>query len=168
MSDRFDRLFRSARVLPIVVMLVTLAMTSVTTVHAQTEVGAIAGVVLDPDTKAVVAAGIVIRNEGTGDVRTTTTDGTGRFSASGLPPGVYTIEVGAPGFDIVQRSGVQVAAGTSQDIPMQLSIANIAETVTVSAALPAAAVAAPSQGSLTARSAESMISNEYIRNNTST
>ena len=37
----------------------------------------------------------------------------------------------------------------------------------MSAALPAAAVAAPSQGSLTARSAQSLISNEYIRNYTS-
>ena len=46
-------------------------------------------------------------------------------------------------------------------------MANITETVTVSTALPAAAVAAPSQGSLTARSAQSLISNEYIRNYTS-
>ena len=37
----------------------------------------------------------------------------------------------------------------------------------MSAALPAAAVAAPSQASLTARSAQSLISNEYIRNYTS-
>ena len=37
----------------------------------------------------------------------------------------------------------------------------------MSVALPAAAVAAPSQGSLTARSAQSLISNEYIRNYTS-
>jgi iron complex outermembrane receptor protein len=50
---------------------------------------------------------------------------------------------------------------------MRLSVANIAETVTVSAALPEAAVAAPSQSSLTARSAQSLISPEYIRNYTS-
>ena len=37
----------------------------------------------------------------------------------------------------------------------------------VSTALPEAAVAAPSQGSLTARSAQSLISNEFIRNYTS-
>jgi iron complex outermembrane receptor protein len=50
---------------------------------------------------------------------------------------------------------------------VKLTVANITETVTVSAALPAAAVAAPSQASLTARSAQSLISNEYIRNYTS-
>ena len=59
------------------------------------------------------------------------------------------------------------ANGNAEEITIKLSIANISESVTVSVALPAAAVAAPSQGSLTARSAQSLISNEYIRNYTS-
>src|SRR6185436_10384110 len=62
---------------------------------------------------------------------------------------------------------VQLTAGASQDVAIRLSVANVTETVTVSAALPAAAAAAPSQASLTARSAQSLISNEYIRNYTS-
>ena len=84
-----------------------------------------------------------------------------------LRPGPYTIEVAVPGFEIVRRNGVQVTTGKPEDISIRLSVANITETVTVSAALPAAAVAAPSQASLTARSAQSLISNEYIRNYTS-
>ncbi len=72
-----------------------------------------------------------------------------------------------PGFEIVRRSGIRASLGTPEDLTIGLSVANISETVTVSTALPAAAVAAPSQGSLTARSAQSLISAEYIRNYTS-
>src|SRR5471030_278267 len=108
--------------------------------------------------QAAGAAGVIV---------TTTTDGRGQFSARDLAPGSYAVEVFVPGFDTVRRAGLQVTAGAATTVSIQLTIAQIAETVTVSTALPAAAVAAPSQGSLTARSAESLISNEYIRNYTS-
>jgi iron complex outermembrane recepter protein len=152
----------------IAALLLLVLVVSSATARAQSDpaAGTIAGVVLDPDAKAVVGAGIIIRNETTGDTQTAVTDGSGHFSVSRLRTGPYTVEVGVPGFDIVRRNGIQVV-GNTQEISIQLSIANIAETVTVSTALPAAAVAAPSQASLTARSAQSLISNEYIRNYTS-
>ena len=130
-------------------------------------VGEIAGSVMDPDAKAVVDAAVLVRGETTGEVHATATDGRGRFSVPGLAPGVYTVEVAVPGFDIVRQIMVRVDAGKADDLTFQLTVANITETVTVSAALPGAAVAAPSQGSLTARSAQSLISNEYIRSYTS-
>jgi len=128
---------------------------------------AIAGSVLDPDGKVVVDAIVLVRNEDSQESRATTTDGAGRFTSPGLKAGTYSVELAVPGFDIVRRNGVTVAEGKTLELPIQLSVANVAETVTVSAALPLAAVAAPSQGSLTARSAQSLISNEYIRNYTS-
>ena len=128
------------------------------------------GVVTDPEGKAVVNATVLIRNEATAagaDPRTTMTDATGRFAVTGLLPGGYTIEVAVPGFDLVERNGVVVSATGGEEIAIRLTVANISETVTVSAALPEAAVAAPSQSSLTARSAQSLISPEYIRSYTS-
>src|SRR5258705_4256534 len=128
------------------------------------------GFVTDPEGKAVVNATVLIRNEAStasADLRTTMTDATGRFAISGLLPGAYTIEVAVPGFDLVERNGVVVSASGGDEIAIRLTVANISETVTVSAALPEAAVAAPSQSSLTARSAQSLISPEYIRSYTS-
>src|SRR5258705_295730 len=128
------------------------------------------GVVTDPEGKAVVNATVLIRNEASlasADPRTTMTDATGRFAVSGLLPGAYKIEVAVPGFDLVERNGVVVSATGGEEIAIRLTVANISETVTVSAALPEAAVAAPSQSSLTARSAQSLISPEYIRSYTS-
>ena len=129
--------------------------------------GTLAGAVLDPDGKTVVGAPVVIRNEASGEIRTTITNGAGQFSAANLSAGSYAIELFVPGFETVRRTASPSASGRLEEVAIRLSVANISETVTVSAALPAAAVAAPSQASLTARSAQSLISNEYIRNYTS-
>jgi len=99
------------------------------------------GVVSDPEGKAVVNATVLIRNEASpasADPRTTMTDATGRFAVSGLLPGAYTIEVAVPGFDLVERNGVVVSATGGEEIAIRLTVANISETVTVSAALPEA------------------------------
>jgi iron complex outermembrane receptor protein len=136
-------------------------------IAAQAAGAALGGKVLDPDAKVVVNAAIIIRNEATNEIKTTATDSVGHFSVTGITPGLYTVEVAVPGFEIVRRTAVRAADGVIEDLSIKLSVANISETVTVSTALPAAAAAAPSQGSLTARSAESLISNEYIRNYTS-
>src|SRR5262245_8086809 len=129
--------------------------------------GTVAGAVLDPDGKAVVGAPVLARNDTSGDTRTTTTDGTGHFSIANLIPGSYGIEVFVPGFDTVRRTGIQLTGANTVELAIRLNVANITESVTVSAALPAAAVAAPSQASLTARSAQSLISAEYITSYTS-
>jgi iron complex outermembrane recepter protein len=136
-------------------------------VFAQTGSATLAGSVTDPDSKAVVAAAILVRNESSSETRTTTTDGAGHFAVSNLAPGVYAVQVFVPGFETIRRENVQVAAGRVEEIAFRLTLANVSESVTVSAALPEAAVAAPSQASLTARSAQSLISNEFIRNYTS-
>src|SRR5262245_51943660 len=110
------------------------------------------GVVTDPEGKAVANATVLIRNEAIpADVRSTMTDPSGRFAVTGLLPGAYIVEVAVPGFDVVERTGVAVSATGAEEISNRLTVANISETVTVSAALPEAAVAAPSQSSLMAR-----------------
>jgi iron complex outermembrane receptor protein len=155
------------RLVSVLALLLAVPASSIATAQSKSASPTLAGVVLDPDAKAVVDAAIVIRNEATGTVRTTTSDRTGHFAVADLAAGPYTIEVAVPGFDIVRRSGLELSADRAEEVSIRLTVANISESVTVSAALPAAAVAAPSQASLTARSAQSLISNEYIRNYTS-
>jgi len=133
---------------------------------AQAGTGTLAGAILDPDGKAVVAASVVIRNETGREMRTAVTDGSGHFSVAGLLEGSYALEVFVAGFETVRRNAV-VTSDRTEEIAVKLTVANITESVTVTAALPAAAVAAPSQASLMAHSAQSLISNEYIRNYTS-
>lgn len=124
------------------------------------------GVILDPDQKAVANAAIVVRNEATGVIRAVVSDSKGHFTAE-VPPGTYSLEVAAGGFVTQQRNGIHVAAGKTENVALTLSVAGLNEQVTVSEALPKAARTAPSQGSLAARSAESVVSDSFIRNYTS-
>jgi iron complex outermembrane recepter protein len=136
--------------------------------RAQSPTGALAGSVLDPDGKPIANAAIVLRHEGAGAnataTRTTVSDGTGRFSADALPVGTYAIEVSAEGFASLRRGGVQVLDGRPQNVSFTLTIAALNEQLTVSGVTSEAAATAPSQGSLTARSAQSQISGAFIQN----
>ena len=121
-----------------------------------------AGTVLDAAGNALPNATVLIKHASSDFSRTLKTDGTGRFSASGLPGGLYSVEVSAPGFSTVMREGLE--ASVSHDLSFTLSVATLNQTVTVEAAISRAAEAAPSQASLDARSAQSLISPTYIRN----
>ena len=127
----------------------------------------ISGTVLDPDGKVVPNATVVVTNDLTNVARNLTTTEEGRFSAPGLPVGAYTIEVTAPGFASAHSTGLKLAANGLENISIALSVAAISEEVTVSEFMPLAATLAPSQSSLDARSAQSVISPEYIQNFTS-
>ncbi len=131
------------------------------------DMATIEGAVVDPDGKAIVNAAVVVRNVLTGDVRAAVTDQAGRFAIDLLTVGKYEVEASAPGFATDRRADVQASAGKPITLQIHLSVGRFTEQVTVSAALPAAAASAPSQGSLTARSAQSLISGEFIRNYTS-
>jgi iron complex outermembrane receptor protein len=137
--------------------------------HAQipsADMATIEGRVLDPDGKSIVNAAVVVRHALTGDVRATVTDTAGHFVIDLLTVGRYEVEASAPGFATDRRTDVQISAGTPASLEFQLSIGRLTEQITVSAALPAAAASATSQGSLMARSAQSLISGEFIRNYT--
>lgn len=125
------------------------------------------GTVVDPEGKAVTNAAVILRNEATNTTQALTTDESGHFAATNLQPGLYAVEVSAGGFATVRRSGIRIARGETQNLPIRLALAGVNEQVTVSAALPAAAKSAPSQGSLTSRSAQSIINDSFIRNDTS-
>jgi hypothetical protein len=124
----------------------------------------ISGAVVDPDGKVVPAASVSIKNDFSAAVRTITTDSAGRFEASGLPVGSYTIEVTAPGFKTARSAGLRLAANGLENISVALTVAGVSEEATVSEFLPLAATLAPSQSSLDARSAESVISPHQQRN----
>ena len=159
---------RSGKVF-LAVSLLFLVSTSRAVLSAQTmsDMATIEGTVVDPDGKAIVNAAIVARNTLSGDVRATVTDAGGRFVVDLLIVGSYEVEASAPGFATARREAVQISAGKPIRVAFNLTIGQLTEQVTVSAALPAAAAMAVSQGSLTARSAQSLISGEFIRNYTS-
>ena len=126
----------------------------------------VSGVILDSQGKVVQNATVTIKNDLSGAVHTDTTGADGRFSESGLPVGTYTIEVSAAGLAGTRSGRLQLAANGLENMSISLKVANVTQTVDVAATefLPLAATLAPSQSSLDARSAQSVISPEYIQN----
>ncbi|MEJ7711002.1 MAG: carboxypeptidase-like regulatory domain-containing protein [Pyrinomonadaceae bacterium] len=59
--------------------------------------GAIGGVIKDPQEAVVPNASVTIRNEGTNQENTATSDSEGRFRAVQLPPGNYSVVTNAQG-----------------------------------------------------------------------
>ena len=83
----------------------------------------LSGVVTDPTGAAIPEAAVTIKNAGTGAMRTSATDGAGRYRESGLPPGRFDIRVAKKGFADETLTGISLAAGpeTTVDIKMRRS-----------------------------------------------
>jgi hypothetical protein len=69
-------------------------------------------------------------------VRTATTDGTGQYRLTQLPPGTYTMTVSLTGFSTVKREGIEVTGSGVIPINVALRVGAVAETVTVTGETP--------------------------------
>jgi hypothetical protein len=78
----------------------------------------LSGTIVDPHGNGVANATVSIRSEAGGSPHTVTTDDQGRFAATQLTPGRYTVEVSANGFTSATRKAVQIDGS-----PVSLSIA---------------------------------------------
>jgi hypothetical protein len=103
---------------------------------AQSETtGGLSGQIVDQSGGAVARATIAIVRVETGFRRTVQSDTEGRYSFPQVQPGLYRIEVEAPGFERVQES-VTVALGRTETVTLTLPIAGLTASVSVSAEPP--------------------------------
>jgi iron complex outermembrane recepter protein len=138
-----------------------------TALHAQVT-SSIEGTVLDTQGKGVVNSEVTARNSTTGAPKVVDTDANGHYSIGGLPAGTYTVEAIGSGFAAGSKTGIVLAEGQTQQVPLTLTISAVAEQITVNAGIDSiAAETAPSGGFIEERSAQSLISSTYIKNFTS-
>src|SRR5579872_4490019 len=126
--------------------------------------GTVSGNVFDQAGKAIASASVEIRNESTGASRAVSADAEGKFSAADIPPGSYSIRVSAPGFALTTRSGGQLNAGATLEVPITMSVESVATSVTVNETISMAAATAPSGNTLEALSARTEVSQDFIQN----
>ena len=69
-------------------------------------------------------------------VRSATTDGTGQYRITELPPGTYSITFALSGFTTVKRGGVSVSGTGVIPINVELGVGTLSETITVSGQAP--------------------------------
>jgi outer membrane receptor protein involved in Fe transport len=94
--------------------------------------GAISGRVVDPDAAAVEGA-LVRVTSSNGLERVAVTERDGSFEFEGLPVGDWLLEVRAQGFGTVTLDGLTTKGDGTKDLEVRLSIAAVAEEVTVTA-----------------------------------
>ena len=84
---------------------------------AQQLTGTISGTAYDQSGAVVPQANVVLKNEASGDVRTSVTDNDGHFAITAVQPGTYSITVSAQGFSSWQENGIAMSTGDSRDVP---------------------------------------------------
>lgn len=131
--------------------------------------GSIQGTVTDPKGQTVNAAVVTVKADGKTDVRKTSTNGEGQFTVTGLASGTYTVEISGAGFSLATRKGVSVGSEPTPAISVTLTLASVAEEVTVNSedVNSVANQLSPVKALMDAGSARTEITNSYIREFTS-
>src|SRR5579862_1843026 len=112
-----------------------LCLTGIGVASAQTPTGSIIGVVRDPSSASVAAAGVRVLSISTGLVRTIATSTTGGYGIQVLPAGQYEVSVEASGFKRAVRR-VAVEAGETTTTDFKLTLGDAKDSVTVDDATP--------------------------------
>jgi hypothetical protein len=68
--------------------------------------------------------------------RTVVSDGAGRYSATSLRPGTYTVTFTLPGFGTVKREGVELTSDFTATVNAEMKVGTLEETITVTGESP--------------------------------
>ncbi|PWT90886.1 MAG: hypothetical protein C5B55_09045 [Blastocatellia bacterium] len=114
-----------------VLVLLTVALSSLTALGQGGSTGSISGTVLDPKGAVVAGAAVVVKNAATNQESTTQTSGDGTFNVPTLTAGTYTATITASGFKQAVVTEIKVDVGKPSSINVELEIGSANETVTV-------------------------------------
>jgi hypothetical protein len=102
---------------------------------AQQQQGAIFGTVTDETGAVVPGATVEISGPSLIGTQTAITNDEGTYRFPALPPGTYSIRVTMPGFGAWNQSGTTLNVGRTLKIDVRMKVADIAESVEVSASV---------------------------------
>ena len=103
---------------------------------AQATGSSLTGSITDPTGAIISGAKVTVTNEDTGVAVSTQSNTTGLYRVAPLSPGSYSVDVQASGFQRLQRRGVTVQISQTVQLDLTLTVGNITETVSVTAAAP--------------------------------
>jgi hypothetical protein len=115
-------------------MLAALAGILVPAAHAQFG-ASLSGTVQDPSDAVIKGATVKLTNNATQVTATVTTNDTGFYSFSELPPGDYSVVVTASGFKTNNTTDVELAAETPRSLNVKMETGGAVQSVTVNADL---------------------------------
>ncbi|HXN24071.1 MAG TPA: TonB-dependent receptor [Candidatus Dormibacteraeota bacterium] len=103
---------------------------------AQETTAGIQGTVKDAQGASVAGATVEVTGPALTGIKSITTDSSGAYRFTGLPPGVYTLTVSATNFRSYKNNRIELSAGRLPIIDVQLEIGTKAETVEVTSEAP--------------------------------
>ena len=118
----------------IVIAAVVVAGLIQTAVHAQGPEASLTGSVSDKTGTLLADATVTIKNEKTGEERVVKSNTQGLYRITKLKPSVYTIRATSGQLAPLEYTGIELAAGLSMSLDLQLNPPGVSETVTVTAA----------------------------------
>jgi outer membrane receptor protein involved in Fe transport len=101
--------------------------------RAQSNTATIQGTVTDQGGSVIPDATVTAAAIETGQKKTTTTDPKGQYTILSLQPGLYDVQVSAPGFSTEVEKNQQLFVGTTTTYDFQLKISSVSQTVEVTA-----------------------------------
>ena len=112
------------------------------TVSATT--GALNGRVLDTSGAVLPGVTVTITSPSLMGARTATTNDEGLYRFPAIPPGEYSIAYELSGFSTLKREGIRVGLGFTATVNVELGVATLQESVTVTGESPVVDTAATS------------------------
>ena len=105
--------------------------------YAQSQITAsLSGAVLDASGQTVNSARVTLTSQERGVSRSYTTQENGLYSFTLLPPDTYNLEVEAPGFKHYKQEGINLAAGQTASMNINLIIGGVTERIEVTSQVP--------------------------------
>jgi len=106
------------------------------TANAQTFRGTILGTVIDQSGAAIPGAQVVVKNQGTGTTRTTTSGDAGTYQVPELPVGLYSVTVTKEGFEALTLGDIEVTVAGERRLDVTLKPGHVESLVEVRAEVP--------------------------------
>ena len=100
-------------------------------IQSQTPTATLSGVVRDPTGAVVPQVKITLRNTARGTLRTTSTDGEGRYNLSNVDPGTYELRAERSGFNTEVKNGVVLTVGGASQVDLNLRVGAASEVISV-------------------------------------
>ena len=120
--------------LGVIVVSLLIALSAAGRAVAQDTTGVIAGRIVDA--QGLALPGVIVKATGAQGMKSTISDGDGRFTIPFLTPGTYLVHAELVGFKPVDHANVEVRLGQAVELPLAMQVGEVKESVEVTAVAP--------------------------------